>query len=146
MLPIKILQSCVGCGLCIQHCPTKCLMLKNGKRVYISTDNCSLCSHCFSICPVGAIEIFKIKAADEVVDRNRINEVNTIVRYRRSIRSYDPRPLPRDKIYSIVEMVKFSPSWNNRRSVRYLILNRNKLDDLGALIAHSMVAQNPRIL
>jgi Fe-S-cluster-containing hydrogenase component 2 len=84
-------------------------MIKNSKRVYISSENCSLCGHCFAICPVGAIEIFGMSSEQLKLDMSNLNDLENIIAYRRSIRKYEPEPLPTREIDSLLQFLKFSP-------------------------------------
>ncbi len=50
-------ESCIGCGLCTQACPSGALYLEDDKANV--NDNCVLCGLCREACPVGAISIEK---------------------------------------------------------------------------------------
>lgn len=45
-----------ACTLCVDLCPVK-LIVREGEKVYLKTDTCSLCGVCRNICPEGAITI-----------------------------------------------------------------------------------------
>ncbi|MBN3039837.1 MAG: electron transfer flavoprotein subunit alpha [Candidatus Omnitrophica bacterium] len=55
-----ILKKCVGCGLCINVCPTQAISLKDKKAV-IDLDKCTLCGACPSSCKFEAIVIERQK-------------------------------------------------------------------------------------
>lgn len=144
-IPLKVSDQCIGCGQCVMQCPTRCLLIRNGKRVYVSSENCSQCGHCFAICPVGAISIFGITADQAEVDLNDLGNIFNIVRYRRSIRKYDPAPLSRETIVDLINFTKYAPSAVNSRPVKYLVLNRSCMDDVGRMVAEEMAAQYPKL-
>lgn len=50
-------DACIGCGQCIQRCPTNNITLENGKPVW--SKNCTHCMACICYCPTGAIEYGK---------------------------------------------------------------------------------------
>jgi NAD-dependent dihydropyrimidine dehydrogenase PreA subunit len=54
-VPIINLQSCNGCGKCVEACPAKALTMKDDKAVVSSPQDCGYFGICESICPVQAI-------------------------------------------------------------------------------------------
>ncbi len=60
-------EGCKGCGLCVLHCPTKCLELNmsdtNSYSMHYSylkePDKCIACQNCSIICPDAAITVYK---------------------------------------------------------------------------------------
>lgn len=53
----RVEDSCIGCGKCVESCPTANLELKDGKPVW--GGNCTHCMACICGCPVSAIEYGK---------------------------------------------------------------------------------------
>jgi len=47
-----------SCTKCINLCPVK-LIVREGGRVYLKNEVCSLCGVCRNICPEGAVTIFR---------------------------------------------------------------------------------------
>ena len=66
-------DECKGCGLCVESCPPKCLLLapelsKYGVHpaTYTGSD-CTGCGACFYCCPEpGAITVYRLKPAPKV--------------------------------------------------------------------------------
>ena len=52
---LKISDSCVGCGLCVQICPMKNIKINNKKAV--AENKCTMCYRCISHCPQKAITL-----------------------------------------------------------------------------------------
>lgn len=48
-----ITDECIGCGLCAENCPQKCI--DEGQPYVIRQENCLHCGLCFENCPVQAI-------------------------------------------------------------------------------------------
>ena len=53
--PIVDAELCIGCGICIDICPTNAIVLKNDKA-FIINDLCRNCKKCVRACPSGAIQ------------------------------------------------------------------------------------------
>ncbi|MBD3191770.1 MAG: 4Fe-4S dicluster domain-containing protein [Candidatus Heimdallarchaeota archaeon] len=47
-------KRCQGCGICVNHCPTSAISIKNGKAV-INTSICKNCRICMNVCPNNAL-------------------------------------------------------------------------------------------
>ena len=46
---------CKGCGICVGFCPTKTLVLENGKMRIAQPDLCIKCRICEKLCPDYAV-------------------------------------------------------------------------------------------
>ncbi|CAL6038286.1 4Fe-4S_ferredoxin iron-sulfur binding domain protein [Hexamita inflata] len=66
-VPIKfqIENSCIGCGTCVENCPSAIINLKDGKAVFTEQDKCVGCYACFQKCPVHAVVDEKKKLANK---------------------------------------------------------------------------------
>lgn len=47
-------EICIGCGACVDICPSDAIHLEEGKA-QITSENCKNCKDCISVCPVSAI-------------------------------------------------------------------------------------------
>lgn len=59
-------DECKGCGVCVDACPPKCLLLAPELSAYgvhparYTGENCSGCGICFYVCPEpGAITVYR---------------------------------------------------------------------------------------
>jgi UDP-glucose 4-epimerase len=68
-------EKCTGCGICIDECPFKLRILKEGKSS-VSPRHCSGCGRCLKVCPEEAIS-FEIEDP-EVIDKF-ITKIESIV-------------------------------------------------------------------
>jgi NAD-dependent dihydropyrimidine dehydrogenase PreA subunit len=57
-MPIIHQDRCVGCGTCVQQCPTQALARVNDKAQLMYPERCIYCADCEMLCPEGAIEVF----------------------------------------------------------------------------------------
>ncbi len=67
MAEIKIdIEKCKGCGLCVEICPQKCIVISekfNSKgshfAEFVKQDKCTGCSLCALVCPDVAIKVYR---------------------------------------------------------------------------------------
>lgn len=50
----RITDACIGCGICLEHCPQRCIVL--GEQYAIQPEHCLHCGACYENCPVKAVE------------------------------------------------------------------------------------------
>ena len=48
-----IINSCIGCGICLKHCPQQCII--PGEKYTIQQEHCLHCGACCESCPVKAV-------------------------------------------------------------------------------------------
>lgn len=56
--PIPQAHKCTGCGICLEHCPTQAISLKN-KIARVDYEKCILCLCCDELCPEKAFKLKK---------------------------------------------------------------------------------------
>lgn len=49
-----ITKACIGCGICKQNCPQKCI--EEGTPYRIMQNHCLHCGNCYEKCPVKAVK------------------------------------------------------------------------------------------
>lgn len=69
-------EECKGCGLCVESCPPKCLVLAKELSPYsvhpahYTGHDCTGCGICFYCCPEpGAITVYRLAAPPKAVAR-----------------------------------------------------------------------------
>lgn len=50
----RITDACIGCGVCIERCPQRCI--REGTPCRIEQEHCLHCGNCHAACPAGAVE------------------------------------------------------------------------------------------
>ncbi len=127
-------ERCIGCGLCVQVCPSGTLSIQDEKAVV--TGNRSLaCEHCAAVCPTEAVEVtavdddafsFKTFEADEAwlphgeYDTARLVR---LMRSRRSCRNYTDAPVDRAVLEDLVRIGTTAPSGTNSQKWTFTILS-----------------------
>lgn len=68
---MRILDSCIGCGLCVPYCPMNAISVVD-KKATINLDECVECSTCVKagVCPTGSVEMEPTLAPGRSLRRN----------------------------------------------------------------------------
>lgn len=75
-IPLIDPQLCDGCGLCVHACPTKALMLWEGKAIVANPLACEYSGLCEAVCPTQAItRPFEIVVAEEASNSSNPTKV-----------------------------------------------------------------------
>ncbi|MDR0610604.1 MAG: nitroreductase family protein, partial [Planctomycetaceae bacterium] len=141
---------CVRCGQCIGACPAH-LFYRPTLNDYPSTiekadEYCISCNHCLAVCPVHAISVDGTSGEmclDFVRESiPRFEHIATLARMRRSIRRYADKPLEKQIIEQLLDVVRWAPSAKNKLPVKWLVINnRNKILELEELVVRWMHTQ-----
>ncbi|MDR1964703.1 MAG: nitroreductase family protein [Planctomycetaceae bacterium] len=141
---------CVRCGQCIGACPARlfCRPTVNDYPATIENadEYCISCHHCLAVCPVQAISVAETNGsmcldfAKESIPR--FEHIATLARMRRSIRHYSDKPLEKQVIEQLLDVVRWAPSAKNGLPVKWLVINnRNKVLELEKLVAQWVQSQ-----
>lgn len=125
-------EQCCRDGLCAQIC-RKVFEQDEPESIprVVRADLCHSCGHCMMICPKGAI-------AHSDFDQSTVQPVHgellpsyeqtmEMIVARRSIRTFQGRPVPRDLIEKIIDGARFAPSAKNTQSTHYTVLQDKRL-------------------
>ncbi len=58
-IPIFEHESCVGCGDCVNNCPSKIITMNENQRPIVDLEKCIRCFCCQELCPHHSVKIFK---------------------------------------------------------------------------------------
>lgn len=73
-----------------------------------------------------------------------MEHVIDLIRYRRSLRAYEPRPLERSQVETVLEAACYAPSGHNRQSWQFTaVLNPKALQTLNELVKQGFRALEP---
>lgn len=50
-------------------------------------------------------------------------ETLACIRARRSIRTFENKPVPREQVFALIDSARFAPSWNNTKAVRFVAID-----------------------
>lgn len=126
---IKIdIDKCIGCGLCSKVCVVQNIKLKNDKA-NILLEKCLMCGQCTAVCPKKAILITGYKN-QQIEKKNEVrlnpNEILDVIRFRRTIRQFKNKEIPKNVIEQILEAGRLTHTAKNKQDVSFIILDKEK--------------------
>lgn len=144
MQPVIIdYEKCNEDGICADVCPRKLIAFAkdNSKPIPIPEmeELCISCGHCLAVCPSGAISL-KGSSPDECAKINKklwpgYDQLDHLLRSRRSIRVYKDKPVDRRTIGALLDTCRYAPSGSNSQPVKWIIASgRDRLLTLGQMV------------
>lgn len=117
-------------GLCAAECPARVIQMDPAEGwpgpVPEAEEFCIACGHCVAVCPTGALSLSWLKPEDCPPVRTELalsaEQAEQFLRSRRSIRTFQDRPVERDKITKLLEITCGAPSAKNSQFWHWLII------------------------
>lgn len=119
---------CIGCGLCSRACVAHNIKMID-KKTNAVLSSCLLCGQCQAVCPQKAISMTGYeddpieKKGEPRLDPDQVLEV---IRFRRSVRRFQPTPIPQEVIGQILEAGRLTHTAKNRQDVSFAVLDQEK--------------------
>jgi nitroreductase/NAD-dependent dihydropyrimidine dehydrogenase PreA subunit len=127
---------CTGCGECALDCPARVIEMADDRpRIVPEKEySCYRCQHCFTVCPTGAISILGLNPKESLdLGKKTLSpdQVELLMKGRRSVRRYEPVDLEPAQIRRLVEVAQHAPTAVNNRSVHFTVVDkREKLAEI----------------
>ena len=134
-------ETCRKEGLCVRVCPKVFTQDEAGSVPAVSRPEfCNDCGHCLLICPAGAIRHERLAPAGvHAVDDGLLpsfEQVQELIRTRRSIRNFLDRPVERELIGKVIEGARYAPSAKNIQSTQFIVVDdRDVLEKIASTVA-----------
>lgn len=136
-------ERCKKDGLCAMICPVG--VIQQDEKVTVPkisgeyVARCIACGHCMAICRHGAISHSEFPAttvrAIPFEQMPTAEQVQVLLKTRRSIRAFRDKPLARDIIERIIDGARFAPSGHNSQSTEFLVVqDRAVLNKVSAMV------------
>ncbi|APG24939.1 MULTISPECIES: nitroreductase family protein [Syntrophotalea] len=128
MKQFRVDQSlCIQCAECVKDCVFGLIVMQDGYPVLPADKEatCIECQHCLAVCPSGAISILGLDPADSLPLAGRFpnqQQMETLIKGRRSIRRYRPEPLPAETIDELLKIAAHAPTGVNSRGVEFIVV------------------------
>jgi len=128
------LERCTGCGTCALICPDKLIEVdKSAKKAALINEHstyCIACAQCMAICPDKAIFINDFTYEKDLYPLEKpfpaVETVEAFFETRRSIRNFKDKPVEREKLEKIAEMISMAPMGFPPHSVCLTIVSEKK--------------------
>ena len=122
---------CVGCGACVDDCFPGALRLAGGVAAW--SGRCIECGHCVAVCPRGAVsfagyDMAQVEAYDPAGCAPDAAVLANALKFRRSIRSYEARPLSDEVVGAMADAVRYTPTACNAQGTS-LVVVREGMED-----------------
>lgn len=127
----SVTENCTGCGLCVAACPASLVRQRKPggppQALAGREAHCIRCGHCVIACPTKAFDHALLPREDFTPIRRKDFPSPASLRHllmaRRSCRTYDPTPVPREDIVGLIEAVRHAPTGHNMRQVGYVVVD-----------------------
>jgi nitroreductase/NAD-dependent dihydropyrimidine dehydrogenase PreA subunit len=138
-------SKCVRDGLCVCDCPMGILEMEAGetpRAVAEAESTCLSCGHCAAICPTGALSLKGVDPAalaDGARPRLAVEEVEQLLRTRRSVRIYKKEAVPREVLRRVIESARWAPTATNRQGVMWVVVeDAEKVHRLAGMVVDGL--------
>lgn len=126
-LPELDADKCIGCGRCMEVCPTKVVTLVHNTGSNSADLNiaCIKCGHCMATCPTEAISVRWFNYSDmPPVGEKTISREDLIsyIKSRKSCRNFTDELISDDEIQAILNVVQYSASAHNQHKSRWGVI------------------------
>ncbi|GAB6191024.1 nitroreductase family protein [Desulfocastanea catecholica] len=150
---------CTGCGICVEICPSRAIVLRDGRAVSVLKD-CFLCGQCQAVCPADAVQLpqrplqlgLRTMAEEQGAvppGTTNVSALVALMRSRRSCRKYRSKSVGMAMLEDLVKIGTTAPSGTNSQSWNFIIVpTRANLLVLGGMVADyyrklNRLAENP---
>ena len=125
-------ERCKRDGLCVRICQKVFSQEAEGSVPLVAhEESCNSCGHCVLVCPSGAIH--QVDCPSEKIHPVRTDllpsyeQIREMVLTRRSIRTFQERPVEKEIIEKVIDGARFAPSAKNVQSVRFIVVQDKSL-------------------
>ncbi len=136
-------EKCNRCGICVTECPERVLEMGPSGTVPAITefgrDLCIECGHCVAVCPEAAFNL-DLMSVDQCAPVNpelfiSREQMEQHILFRRSIRTYKKKPVPREDLKRLIETAQYAPTAKNMQPVDWVATeDREETHRLGGMV------------
>ena len=135
-------KTCNKCGICALECPRRIIVLPEGgfPQLVVEVEaTCNACGHCVAVCPKGSLSHrdSPLKASPKIEKGFIVTaeQVEQLLKGRRSARNFKDKPVSREIITRLIEDARYAPTGHNLQEVEWLVIDDKKelarIEELG---------------
>jgi len=133
-------KACIRCGACVDVCfIAEVFELADEGSSAVRPEACWNCGHCVAACPTDAIDHdgFPLEDCPMIGEKDvpSLSALTAAYRARRSHRTFENRPVPREVIRELVTLGRWAPTASNSQSFDWIAFDdREKIAELGDIV------------
>ncbi|MBP1715837.1 MAG: nitroreductase, partial [Deltaproteobacteria bacterium] len=120
---------CNLCGICVETCGQHIFLMKEKEVRIQREETCITCGQCVSVCPQEAIRHkgLNIQGFLPVREELKISpeQMYHFLRSRRSVRTFEPREVPREMLERLVDIGRYAPTGTNIQDVEFILIQQS---------------------
>lgn len=146
--------ACVKCGGCVAVCFAARVfeMTEDGAKA-VRPEACWACGQCIAICPTDAIDHDRFPLEEcPIIEPPQLPSKETLVsafRYRRSVRAFQQKQVPRDVVRELASIARWAPTASNNQALDWIAFDdRARIAELAngtveGMARFAKLARNP---
>lgn len=123
-------EACTGCGRCRDDCFPNVIDITDNKAVAARNEACIKCGHCVAVCPNGAVSVdgYDMSEVTRVSDDLPTpDQLLRLIKQRRSIRRFKPKPIADEQLDYILQAGRFTPTARNLQNTSYVVIRNREM-------------------
>lgn len=117
---------CNCCGICVETCGAHIFALGDLGVQTRREETCIACGQCVAVCPLDAIRHKGLNIQDFLPVREDLKvspeQIYHFLRARRSVRTFEPREVPREMMERPVDIGRYAPTGTNIQDVEFIVI------------------------
>lgn len=120
-------KACSRCGICAEICPASVIEKDNDGVVKFKpdfTELCLACGQCMAVCNNKSIFAKGLNYEKDFFELNGEDTFLSLVKHRRSVRRFKPKPIEKELINKILEAISQVPHGDSKHHVEVTVINK----------------------
>jgi len=137
-------KACIRCGACVETCCiAEVFELTDEGSSAVRPERCWQCGQCVAVCPTDAIDHDGFPLEDCPIigedDVPTLDALTTAYRARRSCRTFEDKPVPREVVRDLVTLGRWAPTASNSQSLDWIAFDdRERIAELSDAVSEEL--------